>query len=47
VFFIFGDLVAAAIGFSLVILSLILAYDAVQAFGRAQKARLRPAVARA
>jgi len=47
-FFIFGDLVAAAIGFSLVILSLILAYDAVQAFGRARRAgSLRPAAARA
>jgi carbon starvation protein len=46
--FIFGNLVAAAIGVVLVILSLVLAYDAFQAFGRAQKARpLRPAAARA
>jgi carbon starvation protein len=46
--FVFGNLVAAAIGAVLVILSLILAYDAIQAFGRAQKARaLRPAAARA
>jgi carbon starvation protein len=47
VFFIFGDFVAAAIGFALVILSLILAWDAVQAFGRARKVPLRPAAARA
>jgi carbon starvation protein len=46
--FVFGNLVAAAIGVVLVILSLVLAYDAFQAFGRAQKARpLRPAAARA
>ena len=45
--FIFGNLVAAAIGFALVILSLVLAYDALQAFGRARKAPLRPAAARA
>ncbi len=46
--FVFGNLVAAAIGAVLVILSLVLAYDAFQAFGRAQKARtLRPAAARA
>jgi carbon starvation protein len=43
--FVFGNLVAAAIGFVLVILSLILAYDAIQAFGRART--LRPAAARA
>jgi carbon starvation protein len=43
--FIFGNLVAAAIGFVLVILSLILAWDALQAFGRART--LRPAAARA
>ena len=43
--FVFGNLVAAAIGFILVILSLILAYDAIQAFGRART--LRPAAARA
>jgi len=47
VFFIFGDFVAAAIGLALVILSLILAWDAVQAFGRARKVPLRPAAARA
>ncbi len=47
VFFIFGDFVAAAIGFALVILSLILAWDAVQAFGKARKVPLRPAAARA
>jgi carbon starvation protein len=46
--FVFGNLVAAAMGAILVILSLILAYDALQAFGRAKKARtLRPAAARA
>jgi len=43
--FIFGNLVAAGIGFVLVILSLVLAYDALQAFGRART--LRPAPARA
>jgi carbon starvation protein len=43
--FIFGNLVAAAIGFVLVILSLILAWDALQAFSRART--LRPAAARA
>jgi carbon starvation protein len=45
--FVFGNLVAAAIGFALVILSLILAWDALQAFGKARKAPLRPAAARA
>jgi len=45
--FVFGNLVAAAIGFVLVILSLVLAYDALQAFGKAKKAPLRPAAARA
>jgi carbon starvation protein len=46
--FVFGNLVAAVIGAALVILSLVLAYDAIQAFGRAQKTRtLRPAPARA
>jgi carbon starvation protein len=46
--FVFGNLVAAAIGVVLVILSLVLAYDALQAFGRAKKSRtLRPAAARA
>jgi carbon starvation protein len=44
--FVFGNLVAAVIGFVLVILSLVLAYDAIQAFGRARRA-LRPAAARA
>jgi carbon starvation protein len=45
--FVFGNLVAAVIGAALVILSLVLAYDAIQAFGRAQKTRtLRPAPAR-
>ena len=44
--FIFGNLAAAAIGLALTILSLILAYDAVQAFGRARRT-LRPAVAQA
>lgn len=43
--FIFGNLVAAAIGFVLVILSLVLAWDALQAFSRART--LRPAAARA
>jgi carbon starvation protein len=46
--FVFGNLVAAGIGAVLVILSLVLAYDAVQAFGRARRsATLRPAAARA
>jgi carbon starvation protein len=45
--FIFGNVVAAAIGFVLVILALFLAWDALQAFGRAKKAPLRPAAARA
>jgi carbon starvation protein len=45
--FIFGNLVAAVIGFALVILALFLAWDAFQAFGRAKKAPLRPAAARA
>jgi len=46
--FVFGNLVAAVIGVVLVVLSLVLAYDAIQAFGRAQKARtLRPAAVRA
>jgi carbon starvation protein len=43
--FIFGNLVAAGIGVTLVILALFLAYDALQAFGRARA--MRPAVARA
>lgn len=43
--FIFGNLVAAAIGFALVILSLVLAWDALQAFSKARA--LRPAAARA
>jgi carbon starvation protein len=43
--FVFGNLVAAGIGFALVILSLVLAYDALQAFNRART--LRPAAARA
>jgi carbon starvation protein len=41
----FGNLVAGLIGLVLVILSLILAYDAVQAFGKARS--LRPATAKA
>ncbi len=46
--FVFGNVVAAAIGTALVILSLVLAYDALQAFGKAKQARtLRPAAARA
>jgi len=43
--FIFGNVVAAAIGFALVILSLFLAWDALQAFTKART--LRPAAARA
>jgi carbon starvation protein len=42
--FVFGNLVAAVIGFALVILAIILAVDALKAFG---KARLRPATAKA
>jgi len=41
--FIFGNLVAAAIGFALVILALFLAWDALQAFNRTRT--LRPAAA--
>jgi carbon starvation protein len=40
--FVFGNIVAAVMGIALVILSLILAYDALQAFNRARSA-LRPA----
>jgi carbon starvation protein len=43
--FVFGNMVAAVMGFALVILSLILAYDALQAFNKARSA-LRPAAAR-
>jgi carbon starvation protein len=43
--FMFGNLIAAAIGFALVILSLVLAWDALQAFGRARS--LKPATAKA
>jgi len=43
--FIFGNLVAAAIGFTLVILALFLAWDALQAFTKART--LRPAAAHA
>jgi len=43
--FVFGNLVSAVIGIALTILSLILAYDAVQAFGKARS--LRPATAKA
>jgi len=42
--FIFGNLVAAAIGITLVILALFLAYDALRAIGRART--LRPAAVR-
>jgi carbon starvation protein len=44
--FVFGNLVAAAIGFALVILALFLAWDAWQAFGKA-KGAVKPAAARA
>jgi carbon starvation protein len=40
--FVFGNIVAAVMGFALVILSLVLAYDALQAFNKARSA-LRPA----
>jgi carbon starvation protein len=43
--FVFGNLASAAMGFALVILSLILAWDAMQAFGRARS--LKPATAKA
>jgi carbon starvation protein len=43
--FIFGNVASAAIGFALVILSLVLAWDALQAFGRARN--LKPATAKA
>ncbi len=41
--FVFGNVIAAAIGFALVILSLILAWDALQAFGRARRMAVQPA----
>ncbi|HWT77312.1 MAG TPA: carbon starvation CstA 5TM domain-containing protein, partial [Candidatus Methylomirabilis sp.] len=44
--FIFGNLVSAAIGLTLVILALFLAYDALQAFTKARRT-LRPAAAHA
>ena len=44
--FVFGNLVAAAIGFVLVILALFLAWDAWQAFGRARSV-VKPATAQA
>ena len=44
--FVFGNLVAAAIGFALVILALFLAWDAWQAFGRARSV-VKPATAQA
>ncbi len=45
--FVFGNLIAAAIGFALTILSLILAWDALTAFNKARTVPLRPAAARA
>ncbi len=45
--FVFGNLIAAAIGFALTILSLILAWDALTAFNKARTAPLKPAAARA
>ncbi|HYL82323.1 MAG TPA: carbon starvation CstA family protein, partial [Candidatus Acidoferrum sp.] len=45
--FVFGDVLAAVIGIALTILSLMLAWDAVQAFGKARKAQPAPAGARA
>jgi carbon starvation protein len=43
--FVFGNIASAVIGFALAILALFLAYDAVQAFGRARS--LKPAQAKA
>jgi uncharacterized membrane protein (DUF485 family) len=43
--FIFGNIASAAMGFALVILSLILAWDALQAFNKARSS-LKPAAAR-
>jgi len=43
--FVFGNMISAVIGFALVILSVILAWDALQAFNRA-RAGLKPAAAR-
>jgi carbon starvation protein len=40
--FVFGDVIAAAIGLALTILSLMLAWDAAQAFGKARKVRAAP-----
>jgi len=45
--FVFGNIAAGVMGVALVILSLVLAYDAFQAFGRARaKGAVRPAAAR-
>ena len=43
--FVFGNIASAAMGFALVILSLILAWDALQAFNKARSS-LKPAAAR-
>jgi carbon starvation protein len=45
--FVFGNVISAAMGCALSILSLVLAWDAIQAFGRARAKGLRPAAARA
>jgi carbon starvation protein len=44
--FVFGNLISAVIGFSLTILSLILAWDALTAFKKVRSAAMRPAAAR-
>jgi carbon starvation protein len=44
--FVFGNLIAAAIGIALTILSLVLAWDALTAFNKARTAPMRPAAAR-
>ena len=45
--FVFGNVISAVMGCALSILSLVLAWDAIQAFGRARAKGLRPAAARA
>jgi len=45
--FVFGNLASAVIGFALVILSLVLAWDSLAAFGRAKQKGTQPASARA
>jgi carbon starvation protein len=45
--FVFGNVISALMGFALTILSLVLAWDAIHAFGRAKEKKLTPAAAQA